>query len=213
MTTQTTQNPLAQELQQAIDELQASLQRAAEAASNLRGLLPRVTALDALFDEVQTVIQQGRSGLLGQGAGAVTQQAYTRPTLVVPDQTPTPQPVADWSPAPAASADWNASPSQTPEQTAPIATNSPPEELTCIRLEFEASPGPLDLRAVDEAVGEHPDVRDVALLDYDGRKATLKVWIVSTASPSDVQRSLTERSQGAFAEGNQVTIVALEDAA
>lgn len=87
------------------------------------------------------------------------------------------------------------------------------EELICFRLEFESRPGPLDLRTVDDAVSEHPAVRDVALLDYDGRKATLKVWITSLASPADVQQSLSDRAGKIFASGNDVTIVALEDVA
>ena len=85
--------------------------------------------------------------------------------------------------------------------------------LKCFRLEFESRPGPLDLRTVDDAVSEHPAVRDVALLDYDGRKATLKVWIDGAASPSDVQSTLVERSSELFSAGNDVTIVAIEDAA
>ncbi len=66
---------------------------------------------------------------------------------------------------------------------------------------------------MDDAVSEHPAVRDVALLDYDGRKATLKVWIDGSASSSDVQSTLVERSAQLFGAGNDVTIVALEDAA
>jgi hypothetical protein len=87
------------------------------------------------------------------------------------------------------------------------------DQLVCFRLEFESRPGPLDLRTVDDAVSEHPAVRDVALLDYDGRKATLKVWIVPDASPADVQQSLTERASTLFDSSNDVTIVALEDVA
>ena len=66
---------------------------------------------------------------------------------------------------------------------------------------------------MDDAVSEHPAVRDVALLDYDGHRATLKVWIGPEASPSDVQDALKERASSLFSAEQDVTIVALEDAA
>jgi hypothetical protein len=90
---------------------------------------------------------------------------------------------------------------------------APAADLHCFRLEFESQPGPLDLRTVDDAVSEHPAVRDVALLDYDGHRATLKVWISSDASPSDVQDALKARAASLFSAEQDVTIVALEDAA
>lgn len=84
---------------------------------------------------------------------------------------------------------------------------------TCFRLEFECQPGPLDLRAVDDAVGEHPAVRDVALLDYDGRRASLKVWVAAGTRPADVQSALTSRAMQIFGPEREVHVVALEDVA
>jgi hypothetical protein len=87
------------------------------------------------------------------------------------------------------------------------------EKLISFRLEVEASPGPLDLRAVDDAITSHEAVRDVALLDYDGRRATLKVWIAPPANPSEVQQALADRAGTIPSDGNRVSIVALEDVA
>lgn len=87
------------------------------------------------------------------------------------------------------------------------------EELTSFRLKFESHAGPLDLRAVDDAVGEHPAVRDVALLDYDGRRATLKVWIAAAASVADVRQMLADRVGQIIGNGGDVSIIALEDVA
>jgi hypothetical protein len=85
--------------------------------------------------------------------------------------------------------------------------------MVAFRLEFESRPGPLDLRAVDDAISEHPDVRDIALLDYDGHKATLKVWVEGNTSPASVQVEIRDRVRSLFSAENDVTVVALEDAA
>jgi hypothetical protein len=97
--------------------------------------------------------------------------------------------------------------------SAPFPSPADDVGVTCFRLEFESKPGPLDLRKVDDAVGEHPAVRDVALLDYDGRRATLKVWIAATSTPAEVQSALKQRVTQLFAPGHDITIVALEDVA
>ena len=210
---------LARDLTNAIDDLQTALQSASDATAAIRSLVPRVAANGSLFDELEAVIRAGREQIGAPSTPAVAPAVYSRPTLVVPSAAPqrAPQP---WAPSePSQSSD-------TPVSTAGDAgvdtqfgeTQVKPqteatEALTCFRLEFESTPGPLDLRTVDDAVSEHPDVRDVALLDYDGRKATLKVWIVATAQPSQVQESLTERASQLFGASNEVSVVALEDVA
>ena len=197
-----TRNGLANELTQAVGDLQAALQRAADASASIKTLLPKVGAIGSLFDELDAVIRNGREQIGHAGTSAA---GYTRPTLVVSPPAAAPQPFS--------------APEATPV-TEPIARETPEsvqravaQGLKSFRLEFESTPGPLDLRTVDDAVSEHPAVRDVALLDYDGRKATLKVWIDGDASPNDVQGSLTARSSELFAAGDEVTIVAIEDAA
>ena len=155
------------------------------------------------------MIRSGRQQI-GPVTGAQP-AAYTRPTLVAPSAATRPA-------HPRASARRNLPrrPRQPPSSSPRRLESTRRAEalgLTCFRLEFESRPGPLDLRTVDDAVSEHPAVRDVALLDYDGRKATLKVWIDGSASSSDVQSTLVERSAQLFGAGNDVTIVALEDAA
>jgi len=185
---------LAQDLAEAIDDLQAALLRASDAASRIKGLVPRVSAVNALLDEIESVIQSGRREI-----GSAPSAPFTRPTLVATPPQPERQP--DDQPGAAAG--------DAPEEPRPQAS----ADITCFRLEFQSNGGPLDLRAVDDAVSEHPAVRDVALIDYDGRNATLKVWIVNTVSPAEVQQALSERASQIFADGSDVTIVALEDAA
>lgn len=179
---------------------------AAEAATRVQTLIPRVGSISALFAELDNVIRTGREQI---GATAPTPAytgptpVYTGPTLVVDNGAPAESEAAD-------------APTESPAPEAPALPAFEPANsaaLTSFRLEFESNPGPLDLRTVDDAVSEHPAVRDVALLDYDGRKATLKVWIEPSATPADIQAALVEKSPQLFSNGNDVTIVALEDVA
>jgi hypothetical protein len=229
MTTNDASTGIARDLSAAIDELSASLERASGAAATIRTLVPKIGAIGSVLDELETLIHSGRQQI-GAAPGEGSPAVFARPTLVVPS-APAERPAPAWQPEPeiafeAAPAPRPIEPAAIEDTTAwhePAATNEAEpgdaepatanEDLVCFRLEFESRPGPLDLRTVDDAVSEHPAVRDVALLDYDGRKATLKVWIVSTASPADVQQSLTESASALFNGGNDVTIVALEDVA
>lgn len=70
-------------------------------------------------------------------------------------------------------------------------------------IEVERRDGPLDLRAVDRPVSGHPCVADVALLDYDGRRARFKVWTRSSDEAPDV---------GAALEGSIRESLAVSDA-
>ena len=60
----------------------------------------------------------------------------------------------------------------------------------CLRLKVNKKSGSLDLKDVDRAVNENSAVMDVALLDYDGRQATLKLWVNERADPSGVREAL-----------------------
>lgn len=205
MASETTHTGLEGELSQAIDELQTALQQASDATASIRSLLPKVGALGQVFDELDAVIRSGRQQI-GE-SGTATSPAYTRPTLVAPS-------APQWEPEAVQQQPVVSTPERTIEPETPESVKrAEAAGLTCFRLEFESRPGPLDLRTVDDAVSEHPAVRDVALLDYDGRKATLKVWIDGSAKPADVQSTLIARSSQLFAAGNDVTIVALEDVA
>ena len=211
------------ELTWALQELHAALQRATEATASIKGLVPRLAATGSLFDEIEALVRAGRQHIGAADAAAEPVSAITRPTLVVPS-APRPAPVLQPSgsfttpeygsdgPAPATETPV---PAETPPGEEPAREEAAPPsgDLHCFRLEFESQPGPLDLRTVDDAVSEHPAVRDVALLDYDGHRATLKVWISRDASPSDVQDALKARAASLFAADQDVTIVALEDAA
>ena len=208
---------LEEEFHAAIDDLRIALQRADTATAQLQRLVPRISQIGTIFDEIAAVINTGRPQLGAAGPGA-----YTRPTLGVPGAqqappAPSPQPRQGDDPWTQLAETWGTTPSGQPHNDTAAADNgraaTATATLTCFRLEFESKPGPLDLRAVDDAVSEHPSVRDVALLDYDGRKATLKVWIEDTATPQDIQSSLVEKATALFGPENEVTVTAHEDAA
>jgi hypothetical protein len=95
-------------------------------------------------------------------------------------------------------------------RTAPVTES----ELVSVRLAFTSNGGPLDLRAVDDAVNAHAAVRDVALLDYDGTCATLRIWIPAEAEPADIRRGLAESWTELFGgQTRDVTIAVLDDVA
>ncbi len=212
---------LEEELKQAFDGLHDALQRAAEATSALSALAPRVHAIAAVFDQIEAAVSEGRRQIAGASAAIGSQSApavFARPTLVAPPaaserSVSIPQPFAKADAGAAAATDAST------EATAPAAGNGLREVIdqnagmVAFRLEFESRPGPLDLRAVDDAISEHPAVRDIALLDYDGHKATLKVWIEGKTSAASVQVEIRDRVRSLFSAENDVTVVALEDAA
>lgn len=219
---------IEQELTQALDELASALARAGEATAAIRSIVPRFAAAGAVLAEIEALVRSGPSQIVPSPETAGSPQAYTRPTLVPADPVaPRPRPVARRKPdAPSVEVVAPLSEEALPAKPLPRldganATASPtpfPDQagqpgVTCFRLEFESKAGPLDLRAVDGAVSEHPAVRDVALLDYDGRHATLKVWIDSTSTPADVQSALKARAAEVFPAAHDISIIALEDVA
>lgn len=197
---------IEQDLNDSLEELRLALQHAADATANLQRIVPRVAQIGTFFDEIANVVNSGRQQL-GIADSSAT---YTRPTIV-PSSTPAPNLKND-DPWTSLAETWG-NDADTPPATPQPSTQPPAVALTCFRLEFESKPGPLDLRSVDDAVGEHPAVRDVALLDYDGRKATLKVWIEQGTDPATVRDSLVEKATILFGTDNDVTVTAHEEAA
>ena len=76
-----------------------------------------------------------------------------------------------------------------------------------LQLRVSTTSGSLDLKAVDRSVNENPGVVDVTLLDYDGRKATLKVWIDPDADPRAVQDGLLTSLKQHLAQGQEANVI------
>ena len=182
------------QIEEALADLKAALARASDATARLKSLMPEVTSAGTVLDQIAALVAGG---------------AHSAPRPIA--ATPPPQlGVAPES-------------HDEPEQPrvveadgigAEIADAAPNDiATTCFRIEFENTASPLDLRTVDDAISAHPAVRDVALLDYDGRRAALKVWITSDATPAEVQSDLQQRAPQLFTPRDEISIVALEDVA
>jgi hypothetical protein len=225
--------PIEQQLTQALDDLAAALKRASDAAATIRSIAPRIAATGSVLHEIEALLHAGRTEA-GSSAGQLPTQTetYTRPTLVAPAAAVArPRSLAKRKPEAAAepveqtSANGHQPHAGLVEQAdstrvgtageAPAAFPSAVDDpgVSCFRLEFESVGGPLDLRAIDDAVTQHLAVRDVALLDYDGRRAMLKVWITAASSPAEIQSDLKERMPDFVAPGSDVRVIALEDVA
>ena len=200
------QTALEHDFARAAADLRSALKQAADAINAIEALLPHVGGIAGALAQLDAALQTARQQTgLSSGDAAPGPAVVSRPTLVVPGASPERAEMSETvAPAP---------------EAAPFERVDPDVEvqrdpgLTSFRLEFESRSGPLDLRAVDEAVSEHAAVRDVALLDYDGRHASLKVWIDGSASPAHIKGALVERADTLFGDDNDVTIIALEDAA
>ncbi len=92
-------------------------------------------------------------------------------------------------------------PAATPSESAPDSPAS-----NSLQLSITATSGSLDLKVVDRSINESPAVVDVTLLDYDGRNATLKVWITESADPAGVRDALLESLRRNFGDGQDTEV-------
>jgi hypothetical protein len=185
-------------LDSALGRLERALREAAEAAAALRELTPGTSR--AGFDSARE-------------AALSAEPATLRIPRTGPGSLPAPASVPPGSGGAADVSGPASGPDGARAPRFPQILETGAETLTSFRLEFESDPGPLDLRAVDDAVSDHPSVRDVALIDYDGRKATLKVWVTAATRPSDVQDALRERAAQLFPAHATVQVLALNGVA
>lgn len=149
-------------LEAALTALDTALTEAGRAVSAIRNHLPQVSALAEIMSTMESAMTLARKSL--GGPAAPTRPAATPPLRPVPSPEP-----AEQERAPAAQAGSRA-----------------------LRLRVGSKSGSLDLKAVDAAVNENPGVVDVALLDYDGRAATLKLWLSETEDPNALREALLE---------------------
>jgi hypothetical protein len=178
---------LAEKLQSALLQLELALKEAATAAAAIRQLGPELVVIEQRVGRIEDAVE-----------GRHVQAATSSPAP--------PTPILRAAPAAADAVPQAAL--RMPELRRPFE-----ERLASFRLAFESEPGPLDLRSVDDAVSAHPAVRDVALLDYDGRRATLKVWIEASTPPSEIERALRDEAAHLFPAERGISILALSEVA
>ena len=162
---------LVNELETALTRLESASVEAGRAIASIRSCVPQISALIEVVNTMETAMTFARQRL---GAGTKPEAALLRS---IPPQEPAPQPDPTLEPVPAE----------------PALEPVPAEPLTpgqfCLRLRVGSKAGSLDLKAVDNAVNEQAAVTDVALIDYDGRQATLRVWITAT-NPDAIREAL-----------------------
>ncbi len=180
------QGSLGQELEEALAQLEEGLSQAADGVRRLQAMAPRIGSLEGVLSAVQTALATGIAA---------------RPAPEALPDTTAPPPEPESEPAPdlptASDETWSA-----PEADAGLPAEGSPEEpaaeapgqgARCYLLNVESVGGSLDLRTVDQPIAEDPNVLDVALLDYDGKRATLKVWLSEDGDPSVIRDELEER--------------------
>lgn len=172
-----------EELDEALSKLDLSLLEAGRSVSIVRNNMGRLMELAEHAGEMEAAIARAREQL------TITFDASTAPPLrALPLEEPDNEPEPVLEPAPAVDVrDDDA-------EEAPTAAIVHPAEATttsrCLRLSVRKKSGNLDLKEVDGSVNENSSVIDVALLDYDGRQATLKLWVNEKSDPDGVRDAL-----------------------
>lgn len=170
------QGRVCDEMEQAFDQIAQGLAQVNEALGRLRGMAPRVAALEAVLGDLEMALARARGG-----APPIAVESPPPEATAAAAAAEAGAPVAELEPAPAA---------ETAPGEAPVAAD---DGRRCYLLNVESVGSALDLRTVDQPIAENPQVLDVALLDYDGRRATLKVWLNADGDPSLVRDELESR--------------------
>lgn len=196
------------ELEGALSTLETALAQASRSAIVIRSNMAQITTLADTVREMETAITLARQSLSVPLAGL---RVAEQPALRAVPAREQPQPAPATEPTIAA---------QTPVEAAPAPSLVSTEPGTgaqvshCLRVGVTSKGGSLDLKAVDSSVNENPAVIDVALLDYDGRQATLKLWINQSADPMGVRDALLGSLRRRLGdEGNAEVSIDFEDVA
>src|SRR3990170_973841 len=161
---------LANEVDAALSTLESALTTARRAVDVIRASLSQITDLERRVREMEAAMSRALESLsapLEPGTRAAT-VSQIRPVAFdeTVQQETTSHPAARTEVVPAGAVS------------------------NYLRLTVQSKSGSLDLKAVDGAVNENPDVVDVALLDYDGRQAALKLWVNPSADATAVRDAL-----------------------
>ena len=179
------------ELDVALATLESALAAAGGAVAAIRDTLPQVAALAAGVGEMEAAMARVRHQL-GASSGAPPLRSVQ--PQVQPQDTPAgfPKPETE--------------PDEPPPSVEEDQTEAGGRVSHCLRLDVSTRASSLDLKAVDDSVNENSAVVDVALLDYDGRHATLKIWIEASADPNAVREALLESLQRHLADDEDAEV-------
>lgn len=205
------------ELDQALSTLDLALLEAGRSVAVVRNNMALIVELADRAREMETAMSRAREQLavsFENGGAAPPLRAVPALGPVEEIEAPVMEPHAQ-SDQDSDEAEPVAIEKPEPAETAPIPAPSPhAEKSRCLRLAVTSKSGNLDLKEVDSSVNENPAVVDVALLDYDGRQATLKLWINEAADPDGVRDALLSSLRSHLGEKDiELTIEFEEDSA
>jgi hypothetical protein len=200
------------ELDQALSTLDLALLEAGRSVATVREHVAQVVELAERSRAMEAAMSRAREQLaVSFDNGGATPPLRAVPSLgpieeiAAPVMEPDAQPDRDSA---------NSGAVATPEspRTDPIPAPDPSAKTSrCLRLAVSSKSGNLDLKEVDSSVNENPAVIDVALLDYDGRQATLKLWINEAADPDGVRDALLSSLRNHLGEKDTELSIELED--
>lgn len=175
---------LVSDLETAFARLESALTDAGRAIVTIRNCVPQISTLVEVVNTMESAMNFARQRL-GSPAEALLHAVPQQPTLPEPALQPQPEPELEAQPV--------------------VVTTGAPTQY-CLRLHISSKAGALDLKAVDNAVNEQQAVTDVALIDYDGRQATLRVWISGTGDAEAARKALGESLRSRLGDADAADI-------
>ena len=198
-------NPdIVAELEGALANLEQALNQASRSVTAIRDSVADVASISTRVRNLEQAIDLARQSL-SVGPAMNAEPTPLRPVANAGiDYRPADDQPVDVEPA------IEAETEPAPVASAPQGGN----EAHCLRLNVSSKTGSLDLKSVDAAVNENPAVIDVALLDYDGRRATLKLWVNASADAEGVSEALIGSLRERLGEKDQAEVkIDFEEAA
>ena len=182
---------LANEVDAALSMLESALTDARRAVDVIRASLSQIAGLERRVREMEAAMSRALESLSAPLEPGTRSAAVSQIRPVPIDDTREQE---------------QASPSTAERSAAPVSN--------CLRLTVQSKSGSLDLKAVDGAVNENPDVVDVALLDYDGHQATLKLWVNPATDAAAVRDALMASLKSQLGDdGSAEAFIDVEEAA
>ena len=191
---------LERELDAAVTAIEAAFTEAERGVASIRSLVPQIVSLATAVGEMETTMERVRHHL---------DTSTEAPTREAPELR------AIHTSEPPAGVPEGDRVAEAGEPQPDDSDSQPDGRPHCLRVDVKREGSSLDLKTVDEAVNANPSVVDVALLDYDGSHATLKIWVEATAEPDAVRTALLENLLRSLdgEEGTEVSVDLVEQSA
>ncbi len=193
---------IAQEMDDALATLDTALLQAGLSVAIIRRNLPQFAALDRVVREMEAAMARARRQLDTSWDSAEEKTPLRSVPLTATETPESPESTQNSLDSHAEESNGTAA-----DDSEPAPAQEPGLSTTrCLWLTVASKIGSLDLKAVDWSVNENPSVLDVALLDYDGRQATLKLWVNDSADPEGVREALVSSLRNHLGDAEQTDL-------